>query len=171
MRVIPLTLALLLSLLTSVGYAAEPVLEPHAMIYYQIPFGGKDYNERRHSFGFRMDRAVVEPTQYIDYQRLIKQPALLDIKMGRDGIDAMMFAGVDYLKKFRVYQASAGGQEPSETGQDEIPQEEPVAEESPEDQSHIWDGPVITDIFGDATLGIAIGLVLAIGFLATDIGE
>jgi len=106
MRVIPLSLFIFVSCLSFNSNALEPVMESHLMLYYQIPLGGNKIDQRKHSYGFRMDRTIVKSRQPIDYQQLLKQTPMFDIKMGHDGIKALNISGIDYLKKYTVSHAN-----------------------------------------------------------------
>jgi len=101
-------------------YAQTPVSEPQAMVYYQIPLGGNNTQQKKHAFGFRMDRTISTDGSSIKYQDLIKKPALVDFKMGYDGVRSLNIAGVDYLRISTVQHANGDEDEDSvQTGTDE----------------------------------------------------
>jgi len=86
--------------------AAEQVLEPHAMLYFQVPLGSNYKDHAKPAFGFRMDNALVEPGKPIDYPKLFSHQAVFDLKMGRSGVESLKFSGVDILKQIRTLQAN-----------------------------------------------------------------
>ena len=167
MRLNQLILMILTSLLIFSANAAEPTIEPHAMVYYQIPLGVSGYDNKKHSFGFREDRFISQPGQNIDYQKLMKQPAVFDFKMGHQGVQALTISGIDYLQRIRVHNAN---QEGHVVDGDTDSKDVLEAETEVDDQSHIFEGALLTDIFGDATLGTGIGVLIGEGLL-TGIGD
>jgi len=89
-------------MITSNGWAVEPINDQQAMFYYQIPFGGIKKADNLHKFGFRIDRVTVDRLtgQYSDsltFNDLMKRPASLNIQMGHQGIAALKMHGYDYL--------------------------------------------------------------------------
>jgi hypothetical protein len=120
MRANKLILFVLTLLLTINGSAAEQVLEPHAMLYYRVPLGGGQQDQMKPTFGFRVDRALVEPGKPINYRQLFQQTAVFDFGMGRAGIETLKIGGVDYLARRRALRANGdepvAGEESAETG-------------------------------------------------------
>ena len=88
------------------GHAIEPVLDQHAMLYYQVPLGASNSKEARHNFGFRFDRFMIEPGEIIQYESLLRQPAVVDIRMGYRGIQELQVNGVDYVDWYHVQQGA-----------------------------------------------------------------
>ena len=86
--------------------AAEPILEPHAMLYFEIPLGSRHETKIKPAFGFRMDTALVEPHKAIDYPKLFSRPAMFDLKFSHAGIQELKISGVDYLKQYRALHAN-----------------------------------------------------------------
>jgi hypothetical protein len=84
------------------GHAIEPVLDQHAMLYYQVPLGASNSKEARHNFGFRIDRQMIQPGEIIQYQSLLRQPAVVDIRMGYTGIQELRVNGIDYVEQYYV---------------------------------------------------------------------
>ena len=167
MRTLSLSLFTFISLISFNSIAIEPVVEPHVMIYYQVPFGGSNSNFNKHTFGFRMDRTVVNPGEAIDYQSLMKRPAVFDLKMGRDGIKGLYISGTDYLERYRFYKVHrANGEEEimTEPAETEVVEEEVYEEEIYEEEE--YSGPTIGSILDDTPTGWLIGLVLAVVLLA-----
>jgi hypothetical protein len=97
---------------SSSAYAIEPVLDQHAMFYYQVPLGASNSHEARHNFGFRFDRTMMQPGEIIQYQSLMRDPAVVDIRMGYDGIRELQLNGIDYVERYYVLNgANAEGTE------------------------------------------------------------
>lgn len=95
---------------SSSAYAIEPVLDQHAMLYYQVPLGASNGHEARHNFGFRFDRTMMQPGEIIQFQSLMRNPAVVDIRMGYDGIRELQLNGIDYVERYYVQNgASAEG--------------------------------------------------------------
>ncbi len=105
MRALPLSLLILTAFVSFNSNAVEPIVEPHAMVYFQLPLGADNIHRNKHSFGFRVDRAFVEPGKALDYRQLINQTAIFDFKMGQHGVEALSFLGVDYLKHYNINRA------------------------------------------------------------------
>ncbi|MFQ5661323.1 MAG: hypothetical protein ACE5GZ_12940 [Gammaproteobacteria bacterium] len=166
MRALPLSLFMLTSLLSFNSHAAEPFVEPQAMLYYQIPFGGSDHRQYKHTFGFRMDLTHTGSGQLIAYQQLLKKPAVFDLKMGHDGIDALYISGVDYLQHYYVHRANDEDTAATETAYegDAAAAEEATAEEAATEEEPA--GPTIGEILRKTPFGIIIGAGLLIGIVA-----
>jgi hypothetical protein len=88
------------------GHAIEPVFDQHAMLYYQVPLGASNSKEARHNFGFRFDRHMIQPGEVIQYQSLLRQPAVVDVRMGYTGIQELQVNGVDYVERYYVQQGA-----------------------------------------------------------------
>lgn len=106
MRLYLLTVFSLLSFMPLQSMALEPVNEAHAMFYYQVPFSANKPEEKKHSFGFRMDHASFEQGDMIQYNQLMTKTAAFDFKLGHKGVESMSFGGVDYLKLYRLNKAA-----------------------------------------------------------------
>jgi hypothetical protein len=102
MKVIASVSLFILFVLSSSVFAAEPIEEQQALLYYNIPFGGENKADNTHKFGFRVDRVSIDSTtgQYSNssgFNDLMKKPAALDFRMGHQGISAFKLHGHDYL--------------------------------------------------------------------------
>ena len=128
MRVNKLILFVLTFLLTFNSNASELVLEPQAMLYYRVPLGGGHKEQLKSTFGFRLDRTLVEKGKPVDYQKLFRQPAVLDFRMDHAGIESLTIAGVDYLKQYRMSRAAEDEAAAVEDGA-ETDAEAPAAED------------------------------------------
>ena len=181
MRVYKLILFVLTFLLTFNCNAAELVLEPQAMLYYRVPLGGGHGKQMQPTFGFRLDRTLVEKGKPVDYRQLFRQQAVLDFRMDRSGVESLTIGGVDYLKQYRALNAAedeaapvadtaettdAPAAEESATPAEEVAAEEATAEEVPaeEEPGFFEDLPEIFE--ENQRYGLLIGAVLAIGFVA-----
>jgi len=105
MKVIASVSLFIMFILTASVFAAEPIEEQQALLYYQIPFGGEKKADNTHKFGFRVDRVSIDGTtgQYSNssgFNGLMKKPAALDFQMGHQGISAFKLHGHDYLPQF-----------------------------------------------------------------------
>ena len=126
MRINILAVLSIILLIPVQGMALEPVSEAHAMIYYQIPFSVNKSEQKKHSFGFRMDHTSYKPGNMISYQQMMKKTAAFDFRMGHEGVQGMYVSGVDYLQLYRLQRAAEDedGDEMAEAG------DEPAAEEA-----------------------------------------
>ncbi|MBF8268997.1 MAG: hypothetical protein HW386_706 [Gammaproteobacteria bacterium] len=106
MRVNKLILFVLTFLATVNCNAADLVLEPQAMLYYRVTFGGNRAKQTQPTFGFRLDRTLHEKNKPVDYRQLFQQQAVLDFKMNQNGAESLTIAGVDYLKQYRLMRAA-----------------------------------------------------------------
>lgn len=122
MRILRLVSLFVMVMITSNGWAVEPIDDQQAMFYYQIPFGGIKKADNLHKFGFRIDRVTVDRLtgQYSDsltFNDLMKRPASLDIQMGHQGIAAFKMHGYDYLPQLISQVDDQGGQDGGEYGE------------------------------------------------------
>ena len=102
MKVFTSVSLIIMFILSSSVFAAEPIEEQQALFYYQIPFGGEKKADNTHKFGFRVDRVSVDSStgQYSDsasFSDMMKKPAALDFQMGHKGISGFKLHGHDYL--------------------------------------------------------------------------
>ena len=135
MRSLILSLSIIVLLTPLIASAIEPINEPHAMVYYQIPLGASNPEQRQHSFGLRMDRTSHEPGQMIEYQQIFKKPAMFNFKMGYRGIKALNISGIDYLKKYRTNRAN--GDEGEEIALEDESMDESMDEEITEGEEMV----------------------------------
>ncbi len=122
MRSLTLVALFVMIMITSNGWAVEPIDDQQAMFYYQIPFGGIKKVDNLHKFGFRIDRITVDRLtgQYSDsltFNDLMKRPASLDIQMGHQGIAALKMHGYDYLPHLISRADEEDGQDGGENGE------------------------------------------------------
>ncbi len=113
MRIQMVLLALLTFTWPTLSQAFEPVNEVHAMLYYQISFGGKhgakQTGSHRHGFGLRLDKASYQPGQMIEQYALFNKPAVVDLRFSHQGAESFTVAGMDYLNLYRRHNASEAG--------------------------------------------------------------
>ncbi len=157
MRTILFSVLSLVLLLPVQSMALEPVNEAHAMFYYQVPFSVNKVEQKKHSFGFRMDRTSYEHGGMIQYQQLMNNTAVFDFKMGHQGVQGLYVSGVDYLQRYRLSRAAEDEQSGDENGEENA--------EASADSGDI--GETIDEIMDIIPLGFliggAVGVVLITG--------
>jgi hypothetical protein len=149
-------------LLTPVqGMALEPVSEAHAMLYYQVPFSASKAEQKKHSFGFRMDHTSYKHGDMISYQKMMNKTAAFDFKMGHEGVQGMYVSGVDYLQLYRLRRAA------EDEGGDEVVEEAADEKTNPVKEIAGNMGETIDEIMDIIPLGFliggAVGVVLLTG--------
>ena len=163
MRTALLSFIFILSLTPVSSMALEPVNEAHAMFYYQVPLGGAKPEQKKHSFGFRMDHTSYQHGEMIQYHNVMKKPAAFDFKMGHDGVEGMYVAGVDYLAQYRLKRAAEDESGDSENV--EMAEEEDKGPNAVEKVASDV-GNTIEDIYHTIPLGFMIGGIVAIVLVA-----
>jgi len=152
---------------TSIVFAAEPIEEQQALLYYQIPFGGAKKADNTHKFGFRVDRVSIDSStgfysNSAGFNGLMKKPASLDFQMGNQGITAFKLHGYDYLPQL-VSKADEGGGEVVKT-EGENGQENGEAGETEEgDKKELLK---FSEVLNQTTVGLMIGAGILIGMIA-----
>ena len=142
MRTLNIVVGSLLALLPYCSSADDLLMEPHAMIYYQVPFGGGEQPSAA-SFGLRLDRAMVDRQEGIEYRQLLLRPALMDFQFTAHGMQQLSVAGTDYLKLYRIQRAAEEGAAQGGTAK---PAQTPAKEKT-----------TISKILEDASPGFIIG--------------
>ena len=138
------------------AWAGDLINEPHAMVYYQIPFSGSK-QDSGHQFGLRLDRTVHDSRASIEFARLLQQPAMMDFRVGRDGVETFKVAGTDLLARWRAYQAAEEEAAKSESGNGEA-----TGEETKEEDKLTVD-KILNNAPAGVLIGAAIGVVLLVG--------
>lgn len=156
-------------------FTAAPVLadslvsEPHALVYYQLPFSGSA-QETRARFGLRLDRTVHEAGAPVEFRSLMGRPAVMDLRFGNAGMESFSFAGVDYLARYRALNADAEQapaeqapteQAPAESGTQK-PADKPATEE---------DKLTMGKILDEAPMGYIIGAGIGLLLLGTSAAD
>lgn len=119
--------------------AAGDVYEPHALLYYQLPLS-TDAARGKASFGLRLDQTWRAANTAPDFRSLLARPALLELRFGSAGLQALNVAGTDYAQAFRVMRADG--------------------EEAGGDEEEADDGPTVGDYLEDIPTGYLIGIAL-----------
>lgn len=169
-QLLSVTAALVLILASLEASAREPLSEPRAMLYYEVSFGGGAAADRTSTFGFRMDRAEYAEDHDIDHSRSMRRPAILELKMNRDGIQSLTVSGRDYLHLYRVHHAAEGEAEETaseaegETAETETDGDGEQLPKYPQVGRDI--GDTITTVMEKAPAGVIIGVGLGIALLA-----
>lgn len=144
---------------TTPAIADGRVSEPHALVYYQLPFSGNATDTRAH-FGLRLDRTVREAGQTVEFSSLMPRPAVMDLRFGNDGMESFSLAGVDYLARYRALQAD----EEQKTSADETGKS---GDRKPEEEDKLTMGKVLDNTPPGYLIGAGIGLLL-LGTSAAD---
>ena len=145
--------------------ASDLIMEPHAMLYYQVPLGGGNKQKHKSTFGFRFDNAIHETGKQIDYQRLFNQEPVLDFRLNNDGVEAFKITGIDYLKKYRLLRQNGDnvGDSPENAADSTDNSEGEAVQE--EEESLLDKLPGINDIVEeDQYFGLLLGALIATGF-------
>lgn len=167
MRLSLFTAVVLLAIASSNAMAGGLMVEPQGMFYYQFSFDGAAGKEQTPSFGFRMDRVSYAMDHTVDIQHLMQQTAMLDFRMGRDGVKAFYVSGTDYLRRYRVQHADESGDAAATQGQDDsgsgtTEKEPPLGKKVGGDikglATTVWDAVPV-----GALVGVAFGLALVAG--------
>jgi hypothetical protein len=161
MRINLLPILCIVLLLPVKSIALEPVNEAHAMIYYQVPFSANKSEQKKHSFGFRMDHTSYNPGEMIQYSKMVKKTAAFDFKMGHEGVQGMYVSGVDYLQLYRLRKAA------EDEGGEEVVDADSESKSNPVTEVAGNIGETIDEIMDIVPLGFliggAIGVVLMTG--------
>jgi len=150
--------------------AQELVVEPQAMIYYRLPFGGGSQADRQTSFGLRMDQVVHARGRVIRFDRLLQRPPLLALEMNRHGLRALRLAGRDYLHRYVSHRADGDDQAATTgAGEDEAAataEEDGAGEET--ESAHVGRdiSDTVSTIFEKTPAGILIGVAFGAALLA-----
>lgn len=182
MRTLSLAGGLLLAALPAVSTAAGPISEPHALIYFESHWSGRA-QDTHSSLGLRLDRAAVADNGVVDFQRLLQRPAMLELRIGREGVQTFSVAGTDYAQWYRVQHADEttgsgdAGQKPAE-GQGTAAEggsgdkTAATAEAGKETQQGAKEEKKLTigGILNAAPVGVIMGVGLGI-FLLTGVGK
>ncbi len=165
MRINLLSILCLVLLVPVNSMALEPVNEAHAMFYYQVPFSANKAEQKKHRFGFRMDQTSYKYGEMIQYQQLMNKTAMLDFKMGYEGVQGLYVSGVDYLQRYRLARAAEDDQGEAEDdvdASDDADEKDSIGKKIASDIGNTIEE--ITDIVPlGFMIGGAIGLVLITG--------
>ena len=174
MKVITSVSLCIMFTLTASVFAAEPIEEQQALLYYNIPFGGEKKADNTHKFGFRVDRVSIDSTtgQYSNssgFNGLMKKPAGLDFQMGHQGISAFKLHGHDYLPQFVAMADEAD----AEVVKTEAENDEAGAQENVEvgetEEGEKKELLKYSDVLDQTTVGLIIGGTILI-LMATGMG-
>lgn len=171
--------ALLLSITTNI-LAVEPVDEQQVMLYYRIPLGGSRPADKRHGFGLRLDRTTHAPGEVVQFHELMNRQAMLDFRMGHEGLQYLKIQGVNYAENPLI--ARAAEEEGAVAGETGEPEDEPAveperaateggvtgegAEEAATEEEPAEDKTIVQKTLDELPAGIIIGVGILIGILA-----
>ncbi len=146
-KVYCLILALLLVSLNTHAY--EPVLDHQGLLYFNLIFDIDQSKKAAHDFGFRFDRSFVQPHEPITMNQLNSKPAVFNLKLNSNGLQAFNVNGIDYSytdsNRYVYYQAEGGD---VESGGEAEAQPIPETDEAPERKIDIPLGVVIGVLIG-----------------------
>ena len=142
------------------------------MLYYQIPLGASKHEDSKHQFGLRFDQVTHDPGQDVNISTLDGKTAVMDFRMGYDGIKSLKIHGVDYAS-YLIARAAEGEKPPVEATPPTTAS--PSAEAAP-----AAEGATTTETAGSAKeekgpiqkkidelpFGVIIGVILGIGIIA-----
>lgn len=129
--------------------AVEPVMDQQGMFYFNMTFDIGSSKKMDHDFGFRLDRALVQPGETMSMTQLAANPAVLNLKLNKNGLKAFKVNGVDYsydVNDTYVYRGAEGGDNGGETAV------QPVLEEEPKRKIDIPLGVIIGVLIGTVAL-------------------
>lgn len=96
---------MLISLCTSVQ-AVEPVTDHQVMLYYYIPIGADNYEQKQHKFGLRFDRTMHDPREAVDISAVVNRPAMFDLQFQQKNRPlAFKVNGIDVTERIYVQRA------------------------------------------------------------------
>jgi len=174
MKVIASVSLFIMFIFTASVFAAEPIEEQQALLYYNIPFGGEKKADNTHKFGFRVDRVSIDSTtgQYSNssgFNGLMKKPAALDFQMGHQGISAFKLHGHDYLPQF-VSMADEADAEvvktEGENGEADVQENDEAKETEEGEKKELLK---YSEVLDQTTVGLIIGGTILI-LMATGMG-
>ncbi len=111
-------------LVTSQVAAFEPVMDQQGMFYFNLSFDAAQVNKAKHQFGFRLDRAMVKPTETMTMSQLHSQPAVFDVAYNSDGLQSFKLHGIDYAYDEYVYRGAEVGETAVETETTPVPEQQ-----------------------------------------------
>jgi len=187
--------AILVTLITSTNtFAVEPVLDQQLMFYYQVPLGANNPQESKHKYGLRFDQTYHDPSELIEFSRLMNRPAVFDIQSTNKGDYTFKINGLDYSETLLVNrvdtaenvdapaideadleagmateeeaaaEAAEAVIEDGEEGEQTATESEEIAEDEPEKEKS-----VVQKTMDELPFGVVLGLIgaaVAIGGLA-----
>jgi hypothetical protein len=144
--------------------AGDLISEPHALVYYQLPFSGKAPDTHSH-FGLRMDRTLREAGQTLDYQELMLRPAVMDLRFNDSGMESLKFGGVDYLAQYQTLKADEEQKaEGTAAAAPEKATDKAKTEEKPKsEEDKLTIDKVMNSIPPGYFIGAGIGILLVVG--------
>ena len=168
------SVAVLLAVFSMNVSAVEPVDEQQIMLYYQIPLGAGKPQDRKHQFGLRFDQVTHAPGQDVHISNLEGKTAVMDFRMGYDGIRSLKIHGVDYAS-YLIARAAEGEKAPVEAAP--ATTATPPAESAPAEGAataataetaeapKAEKGPIQQKL-DDLPFGVIIGVIIGIGIIA-----
>ena len=146
--------------------AIEPVNDQQVMLYYHIPLGA-DKQHSKHQFGLRFDNINHDPRDVVQISALESRPAVMDFRMGFDGVQSIRIHGVDYAA-YLIARAAEGEDSPVEpVTEPQTAEEVTTAETAPAETAEAPEekGPIQKKL-DELPFGVVIGVILGIGIIA-----
>ncbi len=159
------TSVFILMLTVTVPVAADNLIsEPHALVYYQLPFSGDAPDTRAH-FGLRMDRTQREAGEMLDYREVLMRPAVMELRFSGSGMESFTLAGVDYLAKYRTLKADEEQKPDAGAGEEKSGGEEKttVEDKAKSEKEKLTMDQVMHKIPFGYIIGAGIGVLLLVG--------
>lgn len=103
LKVFSLFLSLMIFSVNSL--AVEPILDQQGMFYFNMTFDAGTSKKTEHDFGFRFDRALIQPDETIAMNQLSDSPAVFNLKLSDNGLKTFELNGIDYSQEIYVAQA------------------------------------------------------------------
>ena len=170
------SVAVLLAVFSMNVSAVEPVDEQQIMLYYQIPLGAGKPQDSKHQFGLRFDQVTHAPDQDVPISNLEGKTAVMDFRMGYDGIRSLKIHGVDYAS-YLIARAAEDEKAPvkTETATGATTETTPAATENkpaegakPAETAEApkqEKGPIQQKL-DELPFGVIIGVIIGIGIIA-----
>lgn len=130
--------------------AVEPVLDQQGMFYFNLTFDAGQKTKSEHNFGFRLDRGMVEPGENMTVNQLLNKPAVFNLKMNNNGLQAFELNGIDYAYQDNTYYGAEGSAKTGGAKTNDGTEAQPIPEATEQPKKKI-----------DIPLGVIIGALIA----------
>jgi len=145
------------------------VFEPHALLYYQVVFAGRA-QDRKSSFGVRLDQTRHVRDESPDFRELISRPAVAEFRFNSDGVHSLNIAGTDFAEVYRLHRAAENGAAAEQPAAGGAAEPEAKPDESKESGKEDGEKKSIGDYLDAAPAGYLIGAAIGV-VLLTNVGD